>query len=83
VLVEGHTDSTGKYESNIKLSERRAEAVRTYLVKKGVQPDRLEAKGFGPDRPVADNKTAAGREANRRVEFVLVQPADKVETVNE
>jgi len=83
VVVEGHTDSTGKYESNVKLSERRAEAVRTYLVKKGVQADRLEAKGFGPDRPVASNDTAAGREANRRVEFVIVQPADRVETVEQ
>ncbi|MCL2625571.1 MAG: OmpA family protein [Cystobacterineae bacterium] len=80
VVIEGHTDSTGKYETNLKLSERRAEAVRTYLLKKGVEKDRLEAKGFGPDRPIESNDTAAGRETNRRVEFVIVQPADKVET---
>ena len=81
VLIEGHTDSTGKYENNVKLSERRAEAVRAYLLKKGVPAERLEARGFGPDRPVATNDTAVGREANRRVEFIIVQPADKVETV--
>jgi outer membrane protein OmpA-like peptidoglycan-associated protein len=83
VVIEGHTDSTGRYESNIRLSERRAEAVRTYLTKKGVPADRLEARGFGPDRPVATNDTAAGREANRRVEFIIVQPADKIETVEQ
>ena len=83
VVIEGHTDSTGKYENNVKLSERRAEAVRAYLLKKGVPTQRLEAKGFGPDRPVATNDTAIGREANRRVEFIIVQPADKVETVQQ
>jgi len=81
VLIEGHTDSTGSHTSNMRLSERRAEAVRTYLLNKGVPPERLEARGFGPDRPIATNDTAAGREANRRVEFIIVQPADRVETV--
>ena len=71
VVIEGHTDNTGAADLNTKLSQGRAEAVRAYLVKKGVAADRLEAKGFGPTRPIADNKTAKGREANRRVDFVI------------
>jgi outer membrane protein OmpA-like peptidoglycan-associated protein len=71
VVVEGHTDNQGGKVTNTKLSQGRAEAVRSYLVKKGVAPARLEAKGFGPSRPIADNKTAKGREENRRVEFVI------------
>jgi outer membrane protein OmpA-like peptidoglycan-associated protein len=71
VLVEGHTDNLGKAELNTKLSEGRAQAVKAYLVKKGVAAERLDAKGFGPTQPLADNKTAKGREANRRVEFTI------------
>jgi OmpA-OmpF porin, OOP family len=70
VVIEGHTDNAGKPEANLKLSQRRAEAVRTYLIKKGVEPQRLEAQGFGQERPIADNKTAKGRATNRRVEFI-------------
>jgi outer membrane protein OmpA-like peptidoglycan-associated protein len=70
VWIEGHTDSQGKAEQNRKLSQRRAEAVRDYLIKKGVAPERLVAQGFGPDRPIAENKTAKGRATNRRVEFL-------------
>jgi outer membrane protein OmpA-like peptidoglycan-associated protein len=70
VVIEGHTDSQGKPEQNRKLSQRRAEAVRDYLIKKGVAAERLEARGIGPDRPIADNKTAKGRAANRRIEFL-------------
>ncbi len=74
VVIEGHTDSKGNKAMNTKLSQQRAEAVRTYLVNKGgVEADRLDAKGFGPTRPIADNKTAKGREENRRVEFVIPQ----------
>jgi outer membrane protein OmpA-like peptidoglycan-associated protein len=69
VLIEGHTDSVGSAARNTKLSQARAESVRKYLVGRGVATDRLEAKGFGSARPVADNKTVAGREENRRVEF--------------
>lgn len=72
VAVEGHTDNVGKAETNLKLSRDRAAAVRAYLVTKGVAADRLEAKGFGETRPVADNKSPKGREANRRVDFVVV-----------
>ena len=71
VVIEGHTDSVGGADKNMKLSQGRAEAVRDYLVKKGVPADRLEAKGYGETRPIADNKTAKGREENRRVDFVI------------
>ncbi|MBL8957334.1 MAG: OmpA family protein [Myxococcaceae bacterium] len=79
VAVEGHTDSRGSAAFNTKLSQDRADAVRAYLVKKGVDPARVLAKGYGPDRPMADNATPAGRELNRRVEFVIVGE-DKTET---
>ncbi len=72
VRIEGHTDDTGSAELNRKLSQSRAGAVRDYLLKKGIPEARLQAQGFGPDRPAADNKTPAGREANRRVEFVII-----------
>jgi len=74
ILVEGHTDSTGKPETNMKLSQARAETVRKYLVDGGVPPDQIRAQGIGQDRPVADNKTSAGRAKNRRVEVILEKP---------
>jgi outer membrane protein OmpA-like peptidoglycan-associated protein len=69
VRVSGHTDSTGSAALNKRLSQARAESVRIYLVEKGVAPVRLIAVGYGPSRPVASNKTAAGRAQNRRVEL--------------
>ena len=73
VRVEGHTDSRGKHDFNVKLSQRRAEAVVAYLTGKGVDASRLEAKGFGPDKPVvADAKTKDEHAQNRRVEFNIV-----------
>jgi outer membrane protein OmpA-like peptidoglycan-associated protein len=69
--IEGHTDNTGKPASNLKLSEARAKSVLAYLTKKGVDASRVSAKGFGQTQPVADNKTAAGRAQNRRVEMKL------------
>ena len=69
--IEGHTDNTGKAASNLKLSEARAKSVLAYLKKKGIDTTRLSAKGFGQTVPVADNKTAAGRAQNRRVEMKL------------
>ena len=72
VTIEGHTDSTGKRAYNVELSKRRANAVRSYLTSRGVAAKRIEARGLGPDFPVATNATAAGRQQNRRVE-VLVQ----------
>ena len=74
VRIEGHTDNVGKADHNRQLSQDRANSVRAYLVKHGVEADRLEAAGFGPDRPIDSNKTAKGRANNRRVEFVIVQP---------
>ena len=70
VEVAGHTDSRGADGYNMKLSQRRAEAVRSYMIDKGVSADRLTAKGYGESRPVADNGTEDGRFQNRRVELV-------------
>jgi outer membrane protein OmpA-like peptidoglycan-associated protein len=71
IEIEGHTDSVGGDDYNMKLSENRADAVRTYLVGQSVSGDAVTAKGFGKTMPVADNSTAAGRQANRRVELVV------------
>jgi outer membrane protein OmpA-like peptidoglycan-associated protein len=71
IEVEGHTDSVGGDEYNMKLSENRADAVRTYLVDQGVARESVTARGFGKTTPVADNSTAAGRQMNRRVELVV------------
>ncbi len=72
--VEGHTDSTGRESSNLKLSEKRAAAVVTYLVNSGnVSADRLASKGFGQAYPIASNKTREGRSQNRRVEIKLAK----------
>ena len=73
VRVEGHTDNGGGAKKNKKLSQQRADAVKKYLVSKGVEEGRLEAVGYGPEKPIADNNTAEGKEANRRVEFVIVE----------
>jgi OOP family OmpA-OmpF porin len=73
VRIEGHTDIRGTHSHNMLLSAGRAESVRQHLVGLGVDPSRMEAKGFGPDQPIETNKTAAGREKNRRVEFFITQ----------
>lgn len=67
--VAGYTDISGNREKNIDLSRRRAESVRDYFIEKGISPDRLVAKGYGPDNPRYDNSTAEGRKKNRRVEL--------------
>jgi outer membrane protein OmpA-like peptidoglycan-associated protein len=69
INVDGHTDNTGKAESNMTLSQKRAESVKTYLVSKGINGDRLIPTGYGQTQPVADNATAEGRSKNRRVNF--------------
>ena len=71
--IDGYADSTGSEEYNIELSERRAKAVRDYLVSKGIDPERLSTKGFGVADPVASNDTKTGRAKNRRVELTPVQ----------
>lgn len=69
--LAGHTDNTGSAELNMRLSKDRAEAVRQYLVTKGANASRIEAVGYGQTQPIATNKTAAGRQQNRRVVFTL------------
>jgi outer membrane protein OmpA-like peptidoglycan-associated protein len=69
--IQGYTDSTGSASYNQTLSVNRAQSVATYLSQRGVQPNRLQAQGFGASNPIADNNTAAGREQNRRVEIYL------------
>ncbi len=74
VRVEGHTDSTGSAARNEELSLRRADAVKRVLIGRGVKEAQITALGLGQTRPVADNKTAAGRAANRRVELHIDVP---------
>lgn len=71
VVVQGHTDSTGSEQHNLALSERRAGAVRGYLVGRGVDAQRIAAIGYGEDMPVASNASASGRQRNRRVDVLL------------
>lgn len=71
VEVAGHTDNKGARSYNVSLSQKRAEAVRKYLIDKGVAADKLTARGYGPDNAIADNNTRAGRASNRRVELRL------------
>jgi OOP family OmpA-OmpF porin len=71
LAIDGHTDNTGKADKNQLLSEQRAASVKAYLATKGITENRLAATGYGPNKPVADNKTAAGRAKNRRVEMTL------------
>lgn len=71
MVVEGHTDSQGAAEFNQTLSQARAQAVRDYLVSRGIASDRITAEGFGPTRTIGDNATAEGRANNRRVEIVV------------
>lgn len=69
VEIQGHTDISGTHAYNMSLSQRRADAVKAYLVSKGIAAERMITKGYGPDRPIATNKTGEGRADNRRVEF--------------
>ncbi len=72
IEIRGHTDDVGNAAQNIRLSQRRAETIRAVLIKAGVKPARLISTGLGPTRPRATNKTAQGREQNRRVEFLIL-----------
>lgn len=69
--VEGHTDSVGSDEYNMRLSEQRANSVRDYLIAQGINPAIVTARGFGKTMPIADNSTPQGRQMNRRVELVV------------
>ncbi len=69
--LAGHTDNIGSDDFNMRLSKDRAESIKNYLVSKGANPSRIEATGYGETQPIATNKTAAGRQKNRRVEFTL------------
>jgi outer membrane protein OmpA-like peptidoglycan-associated protein len=75
VMIEGHTDSVGSADSNQDLSQRRADSVRSYLVRQGVDPVRLTTMGAGESTPVSDNESATGRQQNRRVEVIISNPA--------
>ena len=81
IEVQGHTDNVGKAEMNKKLSDNRANSVMNYLVKKGVDAKRMTAHGYGMEQPIADNKTAKGRQKNRRVEFKISFEEVHVETI--
>lgn len=72
IKVTGHTDSTGSFELNQRLSENRAASVKDYLVSRGVASKRLHTNGYGPRYPIASNKTVEGRAANRRVEIEIM-----------
>ncbi|MCD2516326.1 OmpA family protein [Massilia sp. G4R7] len=73
VEVIGHTDNAGSRAGNLSLSQARAEAVKSYVVAKGIAAESVAVSGEGPDRPVADNRTAEGKARNRRIEFKVIQ----------
>ena len=72
LIISGHTDSVGSAESNLTLSERRAESVASYLIRRNVKSGRLITRGYGERRPIASNETVAGRAVNRRVEIQII-----------
>lgn len=73
IEIGGHTDSDGSDEQNLKLSQDRAEAVRLYLIKKGIAASRMVAKGYGESKPIAENQTSAGKALNRRTEINILE----------
>jgi outer membrane protein OmpA-like peptidoglycan-associated protein len=77
VEIQGHTDSRGNASKNLRLSQRRADTVRTHLIDRGIDGGRLVAKGYGEGKPVEENDTARGRRKNRRVEFLIVDQSSE------
>jgi outer membrane protein OmpA-like peptidoglycan-associated protein len=73
LLVSGHTDNVGNAAANVKLSKSRADAIKIYLVGKGVATDKVITEGFGAKKPIASNTTEAGRQKNRRVEMKVIK----------
>lgn len=73
VEIQGHTDTVGKEEDNLKLSQQRANEVRKYLISKGIAENRVSAKGYGPTMPIADNDTDAGKAKNRRTSLKVIK----------
>ncbi|MDZ7767325.1 MAG: OmpA family protein [Melioribacteraceae bacterium] len=71
ITIEGHTDSQGSSSHNMDLAQKRAEAVRSYIISRGYSSDLIYAQGIGEGRPIADNNSAEGRANNRRVEIVI------------
>ena len=72
MIIEGHTDKIGNHDKNVLLSQKRAESVMNYLIKKGIKKERLTAKGYGPDKPLSEGNTKKDQEMNRRVEFKVI-----------
>jgi len=73
VEIRGYTDNTGSLKGNLKISQRRADSVKKYLVSKGIDVNRIQTKGFGPQDPIAPNSTRTGRAQNRRIEFFRIK----------
>ena len=72
IRLQGHTDDIGEENDNLQLSQRRADAVKTWLLEKGIAAERLETRGFGESRPLLPNDSDANRALNRRTEFVIL-----------
>jgi outer membrane protein OmpA-like peptidoglycan-associated protein len=82
IVIEGHTDAQGSDDTNLKLSQDRAQSVRDYVVARGIPTNRVRVVGVGEARPVADNSTPEGRAQNRRVEIIVAPAADKTSTTD-
>jgi outer membrane protein OmpA-like peptidoglycan-associated protein len=80
LLIEGHTDNTGNEDFNLKLSQQRADAVRDQLVSRGIAPERITTRGYGPKYPAVDNDSSAGRQQNRRVEVLVLNEGVSAES---
>jgi OOP family OmpA-OmpF porin len=72
IQIEGHTDNVGSTGANQKLSEQRADAVKRFLISKGVEASRISTVGYGASKPINDNKSAQGKAFNRRIEFKVL-----------